>query len=123
MGDKDLGLLTIAEICGLYGVTPGTVRRRLRSHGVGPVGSRASDAGPSEDLYDEDQVAAAWRRPRPAPGSPREKVRAIQGVDDRMWADLGMAAAAGGLSRSDVVRGLIAWYLNRPDAQLPERPE
>jgi hypothetical protein len=39
-------------------------------------------------------------------------------VPDEDWADLGERAG----NRAQVLRELIAWYLRRPGAELPERP-
>jgi hypothetical protein len=39
-------------------------------------------------------------------------------VSDEDWADLGERAG----NRAQVMRELIAWYLRRPGAELPERP-
>jgi hypothetical protein len=39
-------------------------------------------------------------------------------VPDADWADLGERAG----NRAQVLRALIAWYLRRPGAELPERP-
>lgn len=41
-------------------------------------------------------------------------------VPDEDWADLG--ARAGERNRAEVIRALIAWYLRRPGAELPDRP-
>jgi hypothetical protein len=47
---------------------------------------------------------------------PIQRVR----VDPTEWNDLGTAAPHG--NRSATIRALIAWYLRRPGAELPERP-
>jgi hypothetical protein len=39
-------------------------------------------------------------------------------IPDEDWADLGERAG----NRAQVMRELIAWYLRRPGAELPERP-
>ncbi|KIQ67040.1 hypothetical protein TR51_06540 [Kitasatospora griseola] len=41
-------------------------------------------------------------------------------IGDDDWGDLG--ERAGVRNRAEVIRALIAWYLRRPGAQLPERP-
>ena len=41
-------------------------------------------------------------------------------VPDADWDDLG--ARAGARNRAQVIRDLVAWYLRRPGAKLPERP-
>lgn len=47
---------------------------------------------------------------------PIQRVR----VDPTEWEDLATAAPQG--NRSAAIRSLIAWYLRRPGAELPERP-
>jgi hypothetical protein len=44
-------------------------------------------------------------------------------VDDQNWSDLDEAAKAKGTDRAKVINQLIAWYLRRPGAELPERPD
>ncbi|MFI6443801.1 hypothetical protein [Kitasatospora sp. NPDC050543] len=39
---------------------------------------------------------------------------------DADWDDLG--TVAGTRNRAQVIRQLVAWYLRRPGAKLPERP-
>lgn len=39
------------------------------------------------------------------------------------WFDFDRAAKAQGTERAAVIREFIAWYLRRPDAPIPERPE
>ena len=41
-------------------------------------------------------------------------------IPDADWDDLG--EHAGERNRANVLRALIAWYLRRPGAELPERP-
>jgi hypothetical protein len=41
-------------------------------------------------------------------------------IGDEDWSDLG--DRAGLRHRAAVIRALIAWYLRRPGAELPERP-
>jgi hypothetical protein len=41
-------------------------------------------------------------------------------VPDADWDDLG--ERAGARNRAQVIRDLVAWYLRRPGAKLPERP-
>jgi hypothetical protein len=52
----------------------------------------------------------------------KEKLRGIRGVDDQLWNDLDTAAKAAGADRSAVTRELWEWYVQRPGAELPERP-
>jgi Ribbon-helix-helix protein, copG family len=42
------------------------------------------------------------------------------GEDD--WDDLGEVAESIGSDRSWIIRRMVAWYLRRPGASLPERP-
>ncbi|MFF7991745.1 hypothetical protein ACFZDG_18370 [Kitasatospora xanthocidica] len=41
-------------------------------------------------------------------------------IPDADWDDLGKRA--GERNRAHVLRALLAWYLRRPGAELPERP-
>lgn len=55
------------------------------------------------------------------PNSPKTPTHSVRiGEDD--WADLGEAAGSIGTDRSWIIRKMVAWYLRRPDAALPERP-
>ncbi len=47
------------------------------------------------------------------------KIQRIR-IDELTWAELRTAAPDG--NRSAIIKDLIAWYLGRPDAELPERP-
>jgi hypothetical protein len=53
----------------------------------------------------------------------KEKLRGIRGVDDVLWTDLDHATKQAGSDRSKVTRELWEWYVGRPGAELPERPE
>ena len=55
------------------------------------------------------------------PNAPRTPTHSIR-VPDDLWDDLGAVAAANGTDRSKLVVAFMAWYLGRPDADLPERP-
>ncbi|WP_280333115.1 hypothetical protein [Nocardia wallacei] len=44
-------------------------------------------------------------------------------IEDDDWRDLGMATAGQGLDRAKVINALVRWYLRRPGAKLPPRPE
>jgi hypothetical protein len=44
-------------------------------------------------------------------------------IDDETWEELGAAAAAAGTDRSAVLRDLARWWLRRPGARMPPRPE
>lgn len=41
-------------------------------------------------------------------------------IGDDDWTDLG--ERAGVRNRAEIIRALVAWYLRRPGAKLPERP-
>ena len=51
------------------------------------------------------------------PNAPRTQHRSVR-ISDEDWADL--AARSG--DRAAVIKDLIAWYLRRPGAKLPQRP-
>jgi hypothetical protein len=57
------------------------------------------------------------------PNQPREgrTPRAFR-IDDDDWADLGDVAASMERDRGWLLRKMVAWYLQRPGAELPERP-
>lgn len=54
------------------------------------------------------------------PNAPRTKHRSVR-IDDQDWKDLEQRAPDG--DRSAVIKELVAWYLRRPGAKLPKRPE
>ncbi|MFJ3089081.1 hypothetical protein [Streptomyces sp. NPDC086838] len=54
-----------------------------------------------------------------APKTPHRSVR----ISDEDWADLLTAATNQGGDRGTVIKDLIAWYLRRPGAKLPTRPQ
>lgn len=53
----------------------------------------------------------------------RYKLRGIRNVDDQLWEDFAAATAAQGVDRSAETRKFWEWYVRRPGAALPERPE
>ncbi|MGW1364952.1 hypothetical protein ACWCQP_47100 [Streptomyces chartreusis] len=53
----------------------------------------------------------------------KQKLRGVRGVDDQLWKDFETAAARTDSDRSAILRRYIEWYVGRPDADLPERPE
>lgn len=53
----------------------------------------------------------------------REKLRGLRGIDDQLWADFEAAATKAGADRSGICRQFIEWFVSRPDATLPGRPE
>jgi hypothetical protein len=56
--------------------------------------------------------------PEKSSHTPPRQVR----VSDDDWADLQEAAKLVGSERAPIIRGLIRWYLRRPGAELPTRP-
>ncbi len=55
------------------------------------------------------------------PNRPRTQHRSVR-VSDEDWADLEAATHAVGSDRGTVIKQLVRWYLRRPGAKLPERP-
>lgn len=53
----------------------------------------------------------------------KHPLRCVRGVDDELWTDLDAAAKSAGEDRSSISRRLWEWYVRRPGAKLPERPE
>jgi len=51
---------------------------------------------------------------------PTHTTNRVVRIADEDWDDLG--ERAGLRNRAAVLRALIAWYLRRPGAELPERP-
>ena len=56
------------------------------------------------------------------PNAPKTPTRPIR-VDLDEWADFGKATAAMGTDRSAAFRAFMAWYLHKPGAKLPKRPD
>ena len=54
------------------------------------------------------------------PNAPKTKHRSVR-IDDPEWDDLEKRAPGG--DRSAVIKELLAWYLRRPGAKLPKRPD
>lgn len=53
----------------------------------------------------------------------KHKQRVIRGAPDELWDDLDTATKAAGTDRSAVTRQFWEWYVQRPGAHLPKRPE
>jgi hypothetical protein len=51
------------------------------------------------------------------------KLRGVRGISDEKWAAFDEAAKARSTDRSAVLRDVIDWYLSRPGAELPRRPD
>ncbi|MGH3584859.1 MAG: hypothetical protein ACRDQ0_00915 [Pseudonocardia sp.] len=56
-----------------------------------------------------------------SPNQPKTPPRQIRIGDD--WFDFDAAAKAMDTERASLVREFIAWYLKRPGAKLPARPD
>lgn len=54
------------------------------------------------------------------PNAPRTQHRSVR-ISDDDWKDL--AARAPGGDRAAVIKDLVAWYLRRSGAKLPDRPQ
>jgi hypothetical protein len=52
----------------------------------------------------------------------KHPVRGLRGIDEQLWTDFDRATKAAEGDRSSVLRRFMEWYVNRPDAALPERP-
>lgn len=53
----------------------------------------------------------------------RHRQRVIRGADDQLWDDLDTATRAADTDRSAVTRQFWEWYVSRPGAALPARPD
>lgn len=53
----------------------------------------------------------------------KHKQRVLRGIDDDLTEDFDAAARQTGSDRSSVTRALWEWYVGRPGAKLPERPD
>ncbi|MEV7154896.1 hypothetical protein AB0N77_09755 [Streptomyces misionensis] len=56
------------------------------------------------------------------PNKPKTQHRSVR-ISDDDWADLLAAAKAQGTDRAGAINELVAWYLRRPGAPQPKRPE
>lgn len=54
------------------------------------------------------------------PNAPRTQHRSVR-ISDDDWADLKTNAPGG--DRAAVIKDLVSWYLRRPGAKLPARPD
>ncbi len=53
----------------------------------------------------------------------KHPARGLRGVDDDLWSEFGDAAQALDSDRSRLIREFIEWFVSRPGAELPARPE
>lgn len=51
------------------------------------------------------------------------KKRTFRGLSDQDWDELGAAAEQQHTDRSSLLRDFIRYYLRRPGAKLPKRPD
>ena len=56
------------------------------------------------------------------PNAPKTPARQMR-ISDEDWSDFESAAASRETDRATLVREFIAWYLRRPGAKLPKRPD
>ncbi|MEU8136084.1 hypothetical protein [Streptodolium elevatio] len=53
----------------------------------------------------------------------KHKQRVVRGIDDDLIADFDQACRSLGSDRSAEVRRFMEWFVRRPDAQPPRRPD
>lgn len=53
----------------------------------------------------------------------RHKQRVVRGISDELTADFDAATHSADSDRSNITRQLWEWFVRRPGAELPERPE
>lgn len=53
----------------------------------------------------------------------KHKQRVIRGIDDDLVSDFDTTAKTAGSDRSAITRQLWEWYVRRPGAELPKRPQ
>lgn len=56
------------------------------------------------------------------PDQPKTQHRSVRVPDDD-WADFKVSAEDNGRDRAKVINEFIRWYLYRPGAELPSRPD
>ncbi len=56
------------------------------------------------------------------PNAPKTPARQMR-IPDEDWADFATAVATNDAERAEVVRQFIQWYVRRPGAKLPKRPD
>jgi recombinational DNA repair protein (RecF pathway) len=55
------------------------------------------------------------------PNKPKTQHRSVR-IEDADWDDAEQATAEMGTDRAKVINQFIRWYLHRPGAKLPQRP-
>lgn len=53
----------------------------------------------------------------------RHKQRVLRGIDDQLVTDFDAATHRANSDRSNITRQLWEWYVRRPGAELPKRPD
>ena len=56
------------------------------------------------------------------PNDPKTQHRSVR-ISDDDWRDLLAAAKTQSSDRGSVIKELVAWYLRRPGATMPKRPD
>jgi recombinational DNA repair protein (RecF pathway) len=56
------------------------------------------------------------------PNQPKTQHRSVR-IEDADWNDAEAATQRMGTDRAKIINQFIRWYLRRPGAKLPERPE
>lgn len=56
------------------------------------------------------------------PNKPGTQHRSVR-ISDEDWSDFDVAAKSLGSDRGTVIKEFIRWYLRRPKAKMPQRPE
>lgn len=67
------------------------------------------------------QVATPTYSQPMSPNQPKTPPRQIRIGDE--WYDFELAAKAMGSERASAIRAFIDWYIGRPGAELPDRPD
>ncbi|EFK99541.1 predicted protein [Streptomyces sp. SPB78] len=53
----------------------------------------------------------------------RHPVRGLRGIEGDLWQDFEKATTDTDSDRSAVLRAFMEWFVRRPGAKLPERPQ
>lgn len=52
----------------------------------------------------------------------KHPVRGLRGIDSDLWNDFEAATSQAGSDRSAELRRFMEWYVGRPSAEVPRRP-
>jgi predicted GIY-YIG superfamily endonuclease len=74
----------------------------------------AADAEETEAIRTEGALSNVQKRGR-------TPIRSLR-VGSELWDEFGVAAAAVGMTRTEVLRGFLDWFLRAPGSRLPARP-